>query len=134
VATLDRLVNVLGSYGVRLRFCPIPRSTELRSVVMHALTENGTVVGDVLLGIGARSVKEAVRWAASAPAVVVLIRGGDDDDTAFSGSAEGVAVMVVDVLWVAKAERRRPARLPHCGLMKMAARALAGCGRSRRIV
>ena len=96
MVTLDRLVNVLGSYGVRLRFCPIPRSTELRSVVMHELTENRTVVGDVLLGIGARSVKEAVRWAASARAVVVLIRGGDDDDTAFSGAAEGVAVMVVD--------------------------------------
>ena len=96
MVTLDRLVNVLGSYGVRLRFCPIPRSTELRSVVMHELTENRTVVGDVLLGIGARSVKEAVRWAASARAVVVLIREGDDDDTAFSGAAEGVAVMVVD--------------------------------------
>ena len=96
MVTLDRLVNVLGSYGVRLRFCPIPRSTELRSVVMHELTEDRTVVGDVLLGIGARSVKEAVRWAASARAVVVLIRGGDDDDTAFSGAAEGVAVMVVD--------------------------------------
>ena len=52
MVTLDRLVNVLGSYGVRLRFCPIPRSTELRSVVMHELTENRTVVGDVLLGIG----------------------------------------------------------------------------------
>ncbi len=95
MVTLDRLVNVLGSYGVRLRFCPIPRSTELRSVVIHELTENRPVTGDVLLGIGAQSVKEAVRWAASAGAVVVLIRGGDDD-TAFSGAAEGVAVMVVD--------------------------------------
>jgi len=63
---------------------------------MHELTEDRTVVGDVLLGIGARSVKEAVRWAAAARAVVVLIRGGDDDDTASSGAAEGVAVMVVD--------------------------------------
>jgi hypothetical protein len=95
VVTLDRLVNVLGSYGVRLRFCPIPRSTELRSVVMHEVTDDRTVVGDVLLGIGARSVKEAVRWAASARAVVVLIRGGDND-TSFGGADEGVAVMVVD--------------------------------------
>ena len=38
---------------------------------------------------------EAVRWAASARAVVVLIRGGDDD-AAFDGADEGVAVMVVD--------------------------------------
>ena len=95
MVTLDRLVNVLGSYGVRLRFCPIPRSTELRSVILHEVTDDRTVVGDVLLGIGARSVKEAVRWAASARAVVVLIRGGDDD-TAFGGADEGVAVMVVD--------------------------------------
>ena len=96
MVTLDRLVNVLGSYGVRLRFCPIPRSTELRSVVMHELTEDRTVVGDVSLSIGARSVKEAVRGRRRPGAVVVLIRGGDDDDAAFSGAAEGVAVMVVD--------------------------------------
>ena len=38
MVTLDRLVNVLGSYGVRLRFCPIPRSTELRSVILHEVT------------------------------------------------------------------------------------------------
>ena len=94
MVTLDRLVNVLGSYGVRLRFCPIPRSTELRSVVMHEVTEDRTVVGDVLMGIGARSVKEAVHWAAAARAVVVLIRG--DDDTTFGGADEGVAVMVLD--------------------------------------
>ncbi len=95
MVTLDRLVNVLGSYGVRLRFCPIPRSTELRSVILHEVSDDRTVVGDVLLGIGARSVKEAVRWAASAHAVVVFIREGDNDTT-FGGADEGVAVMVVD--------------------------------------
>lgn len=56
MVTLDRLANVLGSYGVRLRFCPVPRSTELRSVVLHELIEDRAVVGDVLLGIGAQSV------------------------------------------------------------------------------
>ncbi|MDQ2636157.1 MAG: PucR family transcriptional regulator, partial [Actinomycetota bacterium] len=95
MVTLDRLVNVLGSYGVRLRFCPVPRSTQLGSVVMHEVAGGRTVVGDVLLAIGARSVKEAVRWAVSARAVVVLLRSGDDDAT-FSGMAEGVGVMVVD--------------------------------------
>jgi hypothetical protein len=35
MVTLDRLVNVLGDYGIRLRWCPIPRSTELRSVSIH---------------------------------------------------------------------------------------------------
>ncbi|WP_101949410.1 CdaR family transcriptional regulator [Mycobacterium sp. 3519A] len=95
MVTLDRLVNVLGNFGVRLRFCPIPRSTELRSVILHERTENRVDVGDVLLGVGARTVKEAVRWAAAAHAVVVLFRG-DDEDSAFEGLAEGVAVMVVD--------------------------------------
>jgi uncharacterized membrane protein (DUF2068 family) len=35
LVTVDRLVNVLGHYGIRLRSYPIPRSTELRSVMMH---------------------------------------------------------------------------------------------------
>lgn len=96
MVTLDRLANVLGSYGVRLRFCPVPRSTELRSVVLHELIEDRAVVGDVLLGIGAQSVQQAVHWAAQARAVVVLVRAEGDDDTAFAGAAEGVAVMVVD--------------------------------------
>lgn len=95
MVTLDRLVNVLGSYGVRLRFCPIPRSKELGSVVMHEVAGGRTVIGDVLLAIGARSVDEALQWASSAHAVVVLLRDGDDDTT-FAGMAEGVAVMVVD--------------------------------------
>ncbi len=95
MVTLDRLVNVLGSYGVRLRFCPIPRSTELRSVVMYENTDGRTVNGDVLICIGAGSVREAVRWASAARAVVALVRS-DDEDTTFEGLAEGVAVMVVD--------------------------------------
>jgi PucR C-terminal helix-turn-helix domain len=89
-------VNVLGGYGVRLRSCPISRSTELASVVMHEVAAERTVVGDVLLGIGARSVAEALQWAAAARAAVVLIRALEDDDTTFVGAAEGVAVMTVD--------------------------------------
>ena len=53
-----------GVMASRLRSCPIPRSTELRSVVMPEVALDRTVVGDVLLGIGARTVTEAVRWAA----------------------------------------------------------------------
>ncbi|MGH3552385.1 MAG: PucR family transcriptional regulator, partial [Mycobacterium sp.] len=93
--TLDRLVNVLGSYGVRLRWSSVPRSTELRSVVIHEAAADGPVVGDVLLAIGAGSLREAVRWAASARAVVVLIRGGEEP-IPFDGGAGAGAVMVVD--------------------------------------
>ena len=94
MVTLDRLVNVLGNYGARLRFCPIPRSTQLRSVTMPERAEDRTVIGDVLLGFGAASVQEAVHWAEAARASVVLTRG--DDDTAFDGLAGDVAVVVID--------------------------------------
>ncbi|WP_083407121.1 PucR family transcriptional regulator [Mycolicibacterium rutilum] len=96
MVTLDRLVNVLGSYGVRLRFCPIPRSKELGSVVMHEVAGSGTVIGDVLLAIGARSVSEALQWAVAARAVVVLLRDDGAGDSTFAGMGEGVAVMAVD--------------------------------------
>jgi hypothetical protein len=95
VITLDRLVNVLGGYGVRLRFCSVPRSTELRSVVIHELAPDRPVVGDVLLAIGAGSLGEAVRWAASARAVVVLARGGEEPIN-FDRDADAGAVMVID--------------------------------------
>jgi hypothetical protein len=95
VITLDRLVNVLGGYGVRLRWTSLPRSTELRSVVIHEAAVEIPVTGDVLLAIGARSTGEAMRWAVSARAVVVLMRDGEEPIT-FDGDAESGAVLVVD--------------------------------------
>lgn len=93
--TLDRLVNVLGGYGVRLRWSSLPRSTELRSVVIHEAAATRPLVGDVLLAIGASSVREAVQWAASARAVVVLMRDGERPITS-QGDLEAGAVMVLD--------------------------------------
>jgi hypothetical protein len=89
------MVNVLGSYGVRLRWSSVPRSTELRSVAIHEAAGGRPVVGDVLLAIGAGSLEEAVHWAASASAVVVLTREGEEP-IAFDGDAGAGAVMVVD--------------------------------------
>jgi hypothetical protein len=94
VVTLDRLVNVLGSYGVRLTHCPVPRSTELGSVVLHEPAHDRAVLGDVLLAIGARSMTEAMRWAVQAHAVVVVIRGGEKSDDV--GDGPGCAVLAVD--------------------------------------
>lgn len=94
MVTLDRLVNVLGSYGVHLRSCAVPRSTELRSVVMHENADGRAVIGDVLLAIGAPSAEEAVRWAVAARAVAVLIR--DDEGAAFATAGQPIAIMVVD--------------------------------------
>ncbi|MDH6196515.1 hypothetical protein M2272_003158 [Mycobacterium frederiksbergense] len=90
--TLDRLINVLGGYGVRLRYCPASRSTALRSVVMH---EPGPVIGDVLLAVGAGSIAEAVRWAASARAVVVLVRSMDAPGDVLA-TDHRIAVMTVE--------------------------------------
>jgi hypothetical protein len=95
---LDRLVNVLGGYGVRLCCCPVPRSAELRGVVLRDVTDDRPEVGDVLLAVGAGSAADAVREAVSARALVVLVRGGEDflPDAVALGKAEGVAVMLAD--------------------------------------
>ncbi|MEV0673054.1 helix-turn-helix domain-containing protein [Mycobacterium sp. NPDC050441] len=103
MVTLDRLINVLGGYGVRLRAphgpCPAPRSTELRSVVMH---EPGQIVGDVLLAVGAESVAEAMQWAKAARAVVVLVRGSHsptDDDELPADNRIAVMTVEPEVSW-----------------------------------
>ncbi|OBA81268.1 PucR family transcriptional regulator [Mycobacterium sp. 1164966.3] len=88
--TFDRLINVLGGYGVRLLWSAVPRSTELRSVVIH---EPGAPTGDVLLAVGAGSVQEALGWAEAARAVVVLTRHAEP--TTFDHETQG-AVMTLD--------------------------------------
>ncbi|KJK48929.1 PucR family transcriptional regulator [Lentzea aerocolonigenes] len=95
---LDRLVNVLGGYGVRLCCCPVPRSAELRGVVLRDVTDDRAEVGDVFLAVGAESVADAVRWAVTARALVVLVRGDEEflADAVAVGEAEGVAVMLAD--------------------------------------
>ncbi|GAT69970.1 pucR family transcriptional regulator [Planomonospora sphaerica] len=94
---LDRLINVLGGYGVRLCGRPQARSVQLRSVAMPDPTDD-RVAGDVLLAVGAASVAEAVRWAVSARSAAVLVRAeADAAHEAFSaGESEDVAVMLVD--------------------------------------
>ena len=54
MVTLDRLVNVLGGYGVRLRYCPISRSTELSSVVLHEASASGGLRRAMALTLSAR--------------------------------------------------------------------------------
>ncbi len=95
--TLDRLVNVLGAYGVRLCGRPERRSARLRSVAMPDATD-GRVTGDVLVAVGAGSVTEAVRWAVAAQATVVLVRAGAETarEAAVAGESNDVAVMLVD--------------------------------------
>lgn len=101
MVTLDRLLNVLGGYGVRLLFCSISRTTELSSVVLHEATAHQAIVtGDVLLALDAGSVEQAVQWAVSARAAVVLVRGSEDE-LAFVDTDAAVAVLIVEpaVAW-----------------------------------
>lgn len=91
--TLDRLINVLGGYGVRWQGGSADRQTELRSVVLPEAVDGRTVAGDVLLAVGATSVDEALRWARSARAAVVLTRGDASEPAPDAG---GVAVVVID--------------------------------------
>ncbi|QLL09493.1 PucR family transcriptional regulator [Mycobacterium vicinigordonae] len=97
--TLDRLVNVLGGYGVRLRWSSVPRSTELRSVVIHESAPGGAGWGDLLLAIGAASPAEAVQWAVATHAVVVLIRDVDEPITTVDDWAGAVLVLEPTVSW-----------------------------------
>ncbi|GAB3431297.1 PucR family transcriptional regulator [Actinophytocola sediminis] len=103
MVTLDRLVNVLGGYGVRLCGGRVPRSTELRGVVVHDAVDDRAVAGEVHLAVGAGSAAEAVGWAVAARASVVLVRGDDElaEQAGALGDAEGIAVLVVDprVAW-----------------------------------
>ncbi|WP_432925960.1 PucR family transcriptional regulator [Microbispora sp. CA-135349] len=95
--TLDRLVNVLGAYGVRLCGRPERRSARLRSVAIPDATD-GRVTGDVLVAVGAGSVTEAVRWAVAAQATVVLVRAGAGSEREAAAAGEGldVSVLLVD--------------------------------------
>lgn len=95
---LDRLVNVLGGYGVRLRCCPVPRSVVIRSVAMYDVAAPSSAVGDIFLAVGARSMTEAANGARAAGAVAVLVRGDTEgaQDAVAVGSEAGVAVLVVD--------------------------------------
>ncbi|OBG74702.1 PucR family transcriptional regulator [Mycobacterium sp. E3298] len=96
--TLDRLVNVLGGHGVRLGWSSVPRSTELRSVVIHEMSGGRAVVGDVLLAIGAESLSDAVEWANSAGAVVVLTREGAEPLTVGEDTGVGAVLLVEETL------------------------------------
>ncbi|MEU4830960.1 helix-turn-helix domain-containing protein [Streptosporangium sp. NPDC023615] len=95
--TLDRLVNVLGGYGVRLCGRPESRSTWLRSVAIPDAADHH-VAGDVLLAVGTSSLAEAVRWAAAAKAEAVLVRpartgtGTGTDTGGESGGRSGADV------------------------------------------
>ncbi|KGI69619.1 helix-turn-helix domain-containing protein [Mycolicibacterium rufum] len=90
--TLDRLINVLGGYGARWQAGTADRSTELRSVVLPEVVDGHPMPGDVLLAVGASTQAEALDWASSAGAVVVLTRVAERP----ARDPGDVAVVVID--------------------------------------
>ncbi|MDI5976166.1 PucR family transcriptional regulator, partial [Amycolatopsis magusensis] len=98
MVTLDRLVNVLGGYGVRLCCCPVSREVSLRDVVVHDPAESRELRGDVFLAVGADSARAAVGLAATARASVVLVRGSVplEPEAIAAAEAGGVAVLAVE--------------------------------------
>jgi hypothetical protein len=94
---LDRLVNVLGSYGARLACCPVDRQLELHSVAMHDPLDPRVVLGDVFLAVGILSMAEAVERAAAAHASVVMLHAEElCADAVAAAEKYGVAVIVLD--------------------------------------
>lgn len=95
---LDRLVNVLGGYGVRFHSAPAARDIELRSVVVHDETDSRVLAGDVFIAVGVGSVARAVELAVSARAAVVLVRAGVPLAPAAVSAAKdrGMAVLALD--------------------------------------
>src|SRR5690606_5100328 len=95
---LDRLVNVLGRFGVRLYCEPGAREAELRSVVTYDPTDPRPVGGDVFLAVGVATAAEAVALAEAANAVVVLVRTTVplDADVLDRARRAGVAVAALD--------------------------------------
>ncbi|WP_285760576.1 PucR family transcriptional regulator [Nocardiopsis ansamitocini] len=98
MTNIDRLVNILGGYGVQLFGPDSVRGTPLRSVAMNDPAGGETVFGDLFLAVGVASVARAVRLAARARSAVVVLRGDTEPDAAARARAEraGVAVVLVD--------------------------------------
>ncbi|MDA8371170.1 MAG: helix-turn-helix domain-containing protein [Nocardiopsaceae bacterium] len=95
--TLDRLVNVLGSYGGRLLCCPIPRSTVLRSVAVHDSAAPEACAGEVFLAVGTASAADAVEAAVRASAMVVVVREARPVEAAALEAARGAGIALIAV-------------------------------------
>ncbi|MGJ7908055.1 PucR family transcriptional regulator [Actinopolyspora sp. H202] len=95
---LDRLITVLGGYGVRLVGPRAAREVELRSIVMHDPTETSPAFGDVFLAVGVESSRRAVELAAAAHAVVLLLRSDLDTDEELHrlGQQHEVTILLID--------------------------------------
>ncbi|MEU3271378.1 helix-turn-helix domain-containing protein [Saccharomonospora sp. NPDC006951] len=83
---LDRLINVLGGYGVRVAGHLGGRDAELHSVAMHDPATDSPSIGDALLTVGVPEPGHAVELGIAARSRVVLLRSDEP------GSADALAM------------------------------------------
>ncbi|MBB5433534.1 PucR family transcriptional regulator [Nocardiopsis composta] len=93
---LDRLINVLGAYGARPAGPRPDPGAVIRGVAVHDPTEPRPEEGDIFLAVGAGSAEQAVRLAAAARAVAVVLRGSCSAEGEALAAEHGVAVLAVD--------------------------------------
>ncbi|MBK1788478.1 PucR family transcriptional regulator [Prauserella cavernicola] len=95
---LDRLINILGGYGIRVTGNRHGRDAELHSVAMHDPTTPGPTVGDALLAVGIPELRSAVELAVTAQAKVVLVRTEEEPaaDVTALALEHGVCVLLAD--------------------------------------
>jgi len=90
MVTLDRLINVLGGYGARLRCAPRGREVELRSVALHEPAGPDELL--LTVGVADSAVGELL---ARTEAAAVVVRAAEDAALE-SARRRGVAVVVID--------------------------------------
>lgn len=90
MVTLDRLINVLGGYGARLRCAPRGRDVELRSVAL----QEPAGPDEVLLTVGVPDTALGELLSATRAAAVVVHRA--DEAVLDTARERGVAVVLVD--------------------------------------
>ncbi len=96
VVLLDRLINILGTYGVQLVGSPPAPETVIRGVSMYDPTDQEPEVADLFLAVGVETAEQGVRLGARAESVAVVVRGGQDAEGAALAHEHGIAVLLVD--------------------------------------
>lgn len=99
VVILDRLTNILGTYGVRAVGTRHGAGTMVRGVSIHDPAAPAPEQGDVFLAVGVESIQDSVRLGRAAEAIVVVMRGAADEspDAGHSHAVEhGVTLLHVD--------------------------------------
>lgn len=93
---LDRLVNILGTYGARLAGPRPAAGTVIRGVSMHDPAAAEAEAGDIFLAVGAETAEHGVRLGMEAKAVAVVMRGTHEAEGTTLAHAHDITLLSVD--------------------------------------